>query len=550
MNGALVVRTVARWFSGLALSGVLTLSSALAAATTLTGFVTRVDSPTEFHVGSLRVVLDGKTQCETQRLRSEIRLQYRGLLPRRSYYQLLSRPVPGTEAALPCDVLPLRVGSRVRTVGDRGHGGDTISAAALTLYRVDLERKFSTSWKPPRWSGGALLEEQPHVSQMGQGWGGTLWLDGYPMRLMPGTKPLAWPDAGDPELGSLFGWGAPLNKYGLVPSDPPASEFSASLFRTNTWATYRGTRRSGDHVVLDRIGLWPDRPYAGCKEISDEVAPTIRQPDYANRASGSLVFPPYHYIPFDFSTRKRIIRIVPDRNAQGYISRLGASLIPQYQARMPGTNDTKVDFRFYIAQSGADFDAEVINVDSLPWYLFRPGWDDAALALPNGIVLVPARTLARLRTNAQLAAILSSAIGSVLQEQSCIASLESSEHINDGDGIEAALIYEAFEAGFVPWREEQAMRIGIRQMYLAGYDIGEAPSAWAAAIGQPIANPLRFSTRSAGSVPWYTAYAFNYISKFYSNVDYSKLKRGRAEYAQFLKELRQADPEAFQQREK
>ena len=46
-------------------------------------------------------------------------------------------------------------------------------------------------------------------------------------------------------------------------------------------------------------------------------------------------------------------------------------------------------------------------------------------------------------------------------------------------------------------------------------------------------------------MPWYAAYAFNYISQYYKDVDYSKLKRGRKEYQQFLQELRKADPEAF-----
>ena len=49
-------------------------------------------------------------------------------------------------------------------------------------------------------------------------------------------------------------------------------------------------------------------------------------------------------------------------------------------------------------------------------------------------------------------------------------------------------------------------------------------------------------------VPWDTAYAFDYISQYYSDVDYSKLKMGEAEYAQFLDELRKADPAAFEKK--
>ena len=79
-------------------------------------------------------------------------------------------------------------------------------------------------------------------------------------------------------------------------------------------------------------------------------------------------------------------------------------------------------------------------------------------------------------------------------------------------------------------------------MYLAGYDIREAPYAWAVAQGKPVQNPIINSKHPDQEIPWYAAYAFNYISHYYSDVDYSKLKRGEREYQQFLQELYKADP--------
>ena len=79
-------------------------------------------------------------------------------------------------------------------------------------------------------------------------------------------------------------------------------------------------------------------------------------------------------------------------------------------------------------------------------------------------------------------------------------------------------------------------------MYLAGYDIREAPFAWAVAQGKPVNNPVINSKDPDKKIPWYAAYAFDYISQYYKDVDYSKLKRGRAEYQQFLQELYKADP--------
>ena len=89
---------------------------------------------------------------------------------------------------------------------------------------------------------------------------------------------------------------------------------------------------------------------------------------------------------------------------------------------------------------------------------------------------------------------------------------------------------------------EETLRLGIPQMYLAGYDIREAPYAWAVAQGKPVNNPVINSKHPDKEIPWYAAYAFNYISQYSKDVDYSKLKRGRAEYQQFLHELYEADP--------
>jgi hypothetical protein len=62
------------------------------------------------------------------------------------------------------------------------------------------------------------------------------------------------------------------------------------------------------------------------------------------------------------------------------------------------------------------------------------------------------------------------------------------------------------------------------------------------AQGKPVQNPILNSKHPDQEIPWCAAYAFNYISHYYSDVDYSKLKRGQSEYQQFLQELYKADP--------
>lgn len=102
-------------------------------------------------------------------------------------------------------------------------------------------------------------------------------------------------------------------------------------------------------------------------------------------------------------------------------------------------------------------------------------------------------------------------------------------------------------------QSEQVMRLSFRTMLQHGYDIREAPSAWEFAAGYPYVNPLLDQARTPAAMlrtaPWYVAYSMSLVSRLYRDVDYSNLKRGEAEYAEFLEELRKADPEAFAQKQ-
>ena len=151
--------------------------------------------------------------------------------------------------------------------------------------------------------------------------------------------------------------------------------------------------------------------------------------------------------------------------------------------------------------------------------------------MPDGTIIIPDVVLSRLNSEGQLASLLSYAITSIVQKQAYYVWRLSRQTLAN-----VPLEYIAYP------QAEQVLRIGIRQMYLAGYDIREAPFAWAVAQGKPVNNPVINSKHPDKEIPWYAAYAFNYISQYYKDVDYSKLKRGRAEYQQFLHELYEADP--------
>lgn len=395
------------------------------------------------------------------------------------------------------------------------------------MYTVNIRQTFWSEKTQHEWESGALLEETPQVSQTAQGWAGTLWLDGYPMRITPADTTLLTAPSGTQmnfrPFGPLGGMFSTPRMGTVLPRSPsPPPPFSASLFQPNTWAIYRGPGKVNDHILLDQLQLWPNQIDTKETEYWAQLAPAIHAPDYGKHNPGSIQFPHTH--------ADKILKILPDQNVQDYVSNLGTTLIPQYQKALPETDATKIHFRFYVIQSGGT----TFN-------------NDFAISSPSGLILIPERTLTRIDNEAQLASILSYAITFVLQKSSYIIRYAVPENLYAASSTPPATPDLSSDA-FALTRKEQVLRIGIRQMYLAGYDIREAPFAWAAAEGKPVVNPVTDPKDPNTDVPWDTAYAFDYISQYYKDVDYSKLKKGEAEYAQFLNELRSADPESFEKK--
>ncbi len=246
------------------------------------------------------------------------------------------------------------------------------------------------------------------------------------------------------------------------------------------------------------------------------------------------------------------LSIIQSQPVQEFVYDLGMKLLQQCQPELARYGKSKIAFRFYVVESSQALSVKKFaTVDgTLPYNFSDWGRDeytykkstfydlatDNTIAMQNGIILIPDQVLSRLHNQAQISALLSYSIASVLQDnilKSAIAVEGTSQYDKLHRFDEMLQI------------NQQVLRAGIRQMYLAGYDIREAPYAWAVAQGKPVQNPIINSKHPDQEIPWYAAYAFNYISQYYKDVDYSKLKRGDAGYQQFLQELRKADPEAF-----
>jgi hypothetical protein len=544
-----------------------------AAAETVDGFVTEIVSPSDFRVGAFHILTDGKAQCFTETLDSSIEQLAKGheVFAFQWVFGLREHVHSQSLASAPCAKLPLTVGSHVQVIGNANRTGGSFLAVRITDYAVTIQQHVVLEKSHITWDGGALIEEQPKVSRSGKDWAGTIWVDGYPMALAPDTQLLAAPPGTELSYRTFGSFSEP--QWGAVMPQAPSPAFTGALFQPNTWAAYIGMSASElrpraqaddrgesafdgqwvgesadsdlaqpakrdasefrDNVAPSQIRLWPNQLSAEEKEYVAYLLPLIHPPDWTRHVPGS--------IEFQDQPAKKNLQILPKESVQEFVSGLGTSLIPEYQRTLAEGDPTKIHFKFYAVQGEHPTANDEMNQGDGVLALSRNDLDRGVVAFPDGLIVIPDYVLARINNQAQLAMVLSSAITSVIQKQGFTRK-------RDHPVVEAFCTDSPCVVPIVPLFDlllnEQVLRIGIRQMFLAGYDIRQAPTAWAAAAGNP-ANPFPELKKRPIEIPWYTAYCFDYISRYYSSVDYNELKRGEVEYAQFLDELRKADPEAF-----
>lgn len=482
-----------------------------ALATTVDGFVTKIDSARAFNVGELRVQLTAETHCLIATVSSTSEVSFNRWSGSLSYSPWLfsSNDRVMKSTVVPCNVMHLAIGSQVHVIGTL-QSKHRVFAEQAIIYTESIDQTIESS---------AVIWDQPELQHNADGWKGSLWVDGYPMTVTPQTKMLAAPA----NARLRYSWSRTTGILEAKSTLKPNSWvlFHESLLRPNTYIQYVGTSDVDGKILANQLAFWSNNIGKKEHKYINRFAASIVLPNYQKRTSGDIYFKKL----FKPAT---VVNIVPDQEAQKWVSDIGRSMVPQFQRSMSDSDPDKIRFQFYITgqfkyQNGLvrlTHGGESKHIE-----------DSTILALPNGIILVPTTTLAHLQNSAQLAALMSAAVAAVLQKQGYLHAT-----------LVVSMAYQATEKAVNLFQDKQMLRIGIRQMYVAGYDIREAPYAWAVAQGKPVNNPVIDSKHPDKEIPWYAAYAFNYISQYYKDVDYSKLKRGEAEYAKFLIELRKADP--------
>ncbi len=508
------------------------------------GFVTQVDSAAGFEVGSLRVVVGPQAGCWVRTVFSlNMFSPSPGLWG--TPYGYVERAHKGKgrkEKAVACGELHLRVGSEVHLVGSELGAGRFL---ADKVVRVDV------SYAVPDMgmlSGLALLESAAEVERTAKGWSGTVWVDGYPVRVTPETKLVAMPGTTS-LLGRVQKDGTVRRTFPAVVGDAQENADAAvKLLRANSWVRYEAAQGEDGVITATELRVWPNERHREgidmcCRlsrhhsiDVSYETylrrfAAEVHEPDYGKVVAGTIKF-----------RRGRAIEILADKGVQDYVSRVGREMVPQYQKSLPDSDATKIRFRFYVVKPfkaflGSGFedingmlpmrgDYGSVYSNPPPFQVIRD-----ITAVPDGMILIPESLLVRVRNEAELAALLSYAVTSVVQEEAY--RIWMAEMFGPRSGL---LVIDDLHP-FILRRNQQVLRLGLRPMLRAGYDVRVAPYAWQVVwrkSGNAAANPENRRV----ATPWYAQYSMGVLRDFYADVEYGKLRLGEGEYGGMLGELK------------
>lgn len=502
------------------------------------GFLTRARTGNQLQCGSMTIKIGPATKC------------FRFEPTYGKHYNFLITGAHRTTVS--CDELKLYVGSRIHVSGtldpyktvkaDQVEAGQPLLLEKRELPKTSLGNKvdwrLDDRYSGGPWiggvSGGAFSEEMPSRLHGREPNEFSWWVNGFPLEITSSTRVMTRSNSAHAKR-SIF---RPQNTGGSVWVDPKAMSRvpAVTIFQNATsYVSYRAFKEHSGNIWASKVSLLDYTDSSVSRDHRVGSASKVVAPDYTTHRPGSI----------QYKAGPRIL-LVPNRAVQTYVSDATKELIPQIIQEMTNSlRQERPSIRCWVVKpffpnpgnlSGRNEALPIKSKDtgnSKPYSAFvvPPGkmMADAIVAMPDGTILVPDTELAKFNDSAQMQFALSAAITSIMQ----VLPLGNSRYESQSPDKSAADRY---------FQTQRIIRIGIRQMYLAGYDIREAPFAWAVAQGKPVSNPLIDSKDPDKEIPWYAEYAFNYISQYYKDVDYSKLKRGRAEYQQFLKELYKADP--------
>jgi hypothetical protein len=433
---------------------------------TIRGFVTEVKSSTVFEIDDYKVTRDRSVEFETNAQegdKSDAAFKPKGIC----------------------------IGTELEVKGEYDESSGQLKAKSIKVLFEDMGKLKRT----------ALLEQAPALVRKGTGWEGELRADGQRISVSPETSLTTKLNKSERKNS--------IDKKSKEEEDSDSAPLT-SLDEVNldTFVRYEGTRAPDGAIKAEKIEFRHAELEPGEAKLWKRLEPKVKEPDYSSFAPGELKM---HWKKY---------HIVPNREAQDYVTNLGESLIPAHQKDLPANDPLKIPFRFYLVQDKS----------------FN------AAAYPNGVVIVHSAVFDFLQNEAQLAFVLAHEISHAVEKHEwqalhyhraeLTALRAGGAFIPFGGSLVTGLAASGIQNQFARSLENQADRVGLEWMLAAGYDIREAPASWKAVSMKKGDRPMNPFWDNHDNHTTRRSYLMAELKNNYSDVDYSKLKKDSEQFHQ------------------
>lgn len=280
-----------------------------------------------------------------------------------------------------------------------------------------------------------------------------------------------------------------------------------SEVRSGMFATYEGIEQSDGTVLVSRIIFIKNELEKGEEQFWKSLKIKEKTANFTSGSPGELKI-----------DRIGKFKLLPNKEVQDYVARIGESLIPAYQRSLPADSPQKIPFKFYVISN------KQVN----------------AFATANGIVVINSGMLTMLENEAQLAAVIAHEISHATQEHSwrqlnkdkgkrralMIGGIAAAAFGLPGVNNILQLTLAAMVNGYQRRLENQADRIGLEYMTAAGYDPREAPRVWKLMAKKNGDMPTNFFWSSHENHATRRSFLMVEIRNNYADLDFTNLKKG------------------------
>lgn len=444
------------------------------------GFVTSVNSPTSFEIDDYKITRDVQLLLEVEKDESE----------------------DATATFNPEDV---RVGTEVEIRGDWNEGTGELKARSIKVF-LDDTRKIKRT---------ALVQETPVLSKTESAlWSGMVKADAQRVAISESTVVIVKPNKGERKQSK--------SDKSETSKEDALKLVSPDYINQDTFIHYEGTRQADGSVLASKVEFQHAELEDGENKLWRQLTPRVKESNFTSSKAGELRIWRSKY------------KLVPNKEAQDYVARIGQSIIPAHQRELPAGNPLKVPFTFYLVEDKS-FNAS---------------------AYPNGTVVVHSGLFDVLENEAQLAFVLSHEITHAIEKHTwreheyhkkALMALKIGGAVGAGFGGRgvadlANLVEAGIRNGYARSLENQADREGMERMLQAGFDPREAPRAWKAVAKKYGDRRTNLFWDNHDNNATRRSYLMAELKNNYSDIDFSSLKKDSDDFHHITEQIRNSTP--------